>query len=238
MVGNGMRAGVLAVLLGLGAGGCDMLDFDVNLAPQSFRLDFGQQSGTIPTVACSDAADVCSDMPPLAVDTSSQTGMPSQVEVAAGCDTSSGQCYAQASARVAQTMSVLQGDGVVSKIERHSLGFVKIADVAYTIPVNTLTFDIPKIDIYAGPAGAVRETDPGVASVGSTQPITAGKTTTESLHLTITKDTPARSVIEDAVSNKRDFVFIAVATPRMSAGSPVPAGAVQIDIAPKLVVGP
>ena len=233
----GMRAGVLATVMGLLAGGCDMLDADVDLAPQTFKLDFGQQTGTMPTVACSAAADVCGTMPALAFDTSAQSGTPTQVDVALACDSASGTCYAQASARAAQTMSVLQGDGVGSKIERHSLWLVKSADVAYTVPVNTLTFDIPHVDLYAGPAGSTRETDPGVALLGSTQPFKAGTTVTDQVHLAI-GDTPGRSVIEDAVSNKRDFVFIAVASPRLSAGSPVPAGAVQIDVAPKLVVGP
>jgi len=44
-------------------------------------------------------------------------------------------------------------------------------------------------------------------------------------------------VIEHAVENKQDFVFIVVASPRMNAGSTVPAGAIQIDIAPKLTIG-
>ena len=237
MAAVGMRAGVLATVLGLLAGGCDVLDFDVDLAPQTFKLDFGQQTGRMPTVACSAAADVCGNMAALAFDAAAPSGTPTGVDVAVACDNAAGTCYAQASARAAQTMKVLQGDGVGSKIERHSLWLVKSADVAYTIPVNTLTFDIPHVDLYAGPAGATRETDPGVALLGSTQPIKAGTAITEQTHVGI-GDTPGRSVIEDAISNKHDFVFIAVASPRLSAGNPVPAGAVQIDVAPKLVVGP
>ena len=104
--------------------------------------------------------------------------------------------------------------------------------MAYTIPANTLTFDIPQIDIYAGPSGARRETDPGVAFVGSTQAIAAGTVVTDPLHVTITKDTPARPVIEHAIENKQEFVFIVVANPRLDAGAPIPAGAVQIDVSP------
>ena len=43
--------------------------------------------------------------------------------------------------------------------------------------------------------------------------------------MTINDDAPARPVIEHAVENKQDFVFIVVASPRMNAGNPVPAGA-------------
>jgi hypothetical protein len=233
----GWRAGVLATLLGVGAGGCDVFDFTVDLSAQTFTLDFGQQSGTIPTVACGETADVCGTTLAVNVDTSSMAGVPSDVEVALGCDDSSGFCFAQASARAAQTIGVLQGDDLGDKIARNGTSFVQEVDVAYTIPLNTLTFDIPQVDVYAGPAGSTRETDPGVAFVGSTQPIAAGVTTSEAQHIMITDDTPARPVIEDAIENKRDFVFIVVAQPRLTAGSPVPAGAVQIDVQPSVTIG-
>jgi hypothetical protein len=239
--GRTRRLGFFAALLIAAAAGCstDILDVDVDLATQSFALDFGQQSGTIPTASCNDTIvqQVCASAPPIAVDTSSTTGVPSDVEVQLGCDAGSGQCYMQASAHASQPVDVLQDDSFSSRVERHMLSFVQLADVAYTIPVNTLTFDIPQIDIYAGPAGSTRETDPGVALVGSTQPIAAGTVVTEPLHVIIDKDTPARPVIEHAVENKQEFVFIVVAKPRLGAGAPIPAGAVQIDVAPKLVVG-
>ena len=55
--------------------------------------------------------------------------------------------------------------------------------------------------------------------------------------MTIDDDAPARPVIEHAVENKQDFVFIVVAAPRMNAGNPVPAGQIQIVVSPKLKVG-
>jgi hypothetical protein len=227
----------LAALLVVAAGGCDIFDFEVDLAPQTFRLDFGQQSGTVPTVACDATADVCGSAPTLALDTSSTTGAPSEVEVALGCDGNTGTCFAQANARVAQGVAVLQDDGFWSRVGRNALSFVQLADIGYTIPSNTLTFEVPQIDIYAGPAGSLRETDAGVAVVGSTQPIPAGTVITDEQHLVIDDGTPARGLIEDAIENKRDFVFIVVAAPRMGAGSTFPAGAVQIDIFPSLIVG-
>ena len=163
--------------------------------------------------------------------------MPSDVEVALGCDDSTDRCFAQASAHLSQPVNVLQDDAYVTRVERHALTFVHLVDVAYTIPSNTLTFEIPQIDIYAGPAGARRETDPGVAIVGSTQPIAPGTVVTDAQHITISDDTPARPLIEDAIENKQEFVFIVVANPRLEAGAPIPAGAVQIDVFPKLVVG-
>lgn len=237
MGSGGIRAGVLAVLLlGIPAG-CDVFDFTVDLQSQTFKLDFGQQSGTVPAVACDAAADVCGSTLAVNFDTSSMSGVPSDVELALGCDASSGQCYAQANARAAQTVGVLQDDDFSSKVGRNGAAFVQKVNVGYTIPSNTLTFDIPQLDVYAGPAGSVRETDPGVALLGHTQPIAAGVTTTTQLHMEISDDAPALPVIQHAIEDKKDFVFIVVASPRMDAGAAVPAGAVQIDVFPSVVVG-
>ncbi|HXU05146.1 MAG TPA: hypothetical protein VN903_29495 [Polyangia bacterium] len=217
---------------------CGIFDFDVDLQKQTFTLDFGQQTGTMPSISCDASAGACDGgAGTLNFNTSATAGVPSTVEVTLGCDDSTRLCFAQANARASQTVSVLQDDAFVTKVERHALGLVKLADIAYTIPSNTLTFDIPHVDVYAGPAGSTRETDPGVALVGTTQPIAAGTTSETAQHLIVDDNSPARPVIEHAVENKQDFVFIVVASPRVSAGSPAPAGAIQIDIAPKLTVG-
>jgi hypothetical protein len=223
------------------AGGCsaDVFDVDVALTARTFVADFGSQAGTIPTVDCTDeiAQQACGTSPPVNVDTSSATGVPSDVTVMLGCDASTNRCFAQASAHLSQPVDVLQDDAFVTRVERHALSFVQLVDVAYTIPANTLTFEMPQLDIYAGPAGSTRETDPGVAIVGSTQPIPAGTVVTEPQHITISDDTPARPLIEHAIENKQEFVFVVVANPRLEAGAPIPGGSVQIDVAPKLTIG-
>src|SRR5262245_54036585 len=209
MARGNLRAGVLAALMSV-VGACDAFDQTIQLSQQTFTLDFGQQSGTMPAVACADEPAACTPETTVNIDTSTTTGVPSTVEVAVGCDGGSGLCYAQASTRAAQTLGVLQGDNLGDKIGRNSLSFVERVNIANTIPPNTLTFDIPQIDVYAGPAGSTRETDPGVAVVGSTQPITAGTIVSEPQFVTINDDTPARPVIENAIEDQQDFVFILV----------------------------
>lgn len=227
-----------AALIAIAVASCGIFDFDVNLSKQTFTVDFGQQTGTMPAVACDSSAGACDAAASLNLDTTQASGgVPSTTAVTLGCDSTSHQCFAQVTARAVQTMAVLQDDDFSSKVARHAVSFVKVADVAYTIPSNTLTFDVPKADVYAGPAGATSETDPGVALLGSTQPIAAGTTITAPLHLIVGDNNPARSVIEHAVEHKLDFVFIVVVSPRLDAGNPVPAGAVQIVVAPKLTVG-
>ncbi len=235
MVRGTTRIRTLAGLLLAVSLGCGLFDFDVDLAQQTFTLDFGQQTGTMPAVACDASAGACTNA--ATFDASTTAGIPSTVDVTLACDTASQRCYALVNARAAQTVAVLQDNDFSSKVARHALSFVKLADVAYTMPTNTLTFDIPQANVYAGPAGSTRETDPGVALLGTTQPIKAGTPTTDAQHMIIDDDSPARPVIEHAVEHKQDFVFIVVASPRMNAGNPVPAGSIQFVVSPKLKVG-
>ena len=240
LTGAGPVAFAFALAFGF-MGGCsaDVFDVDVDLTARTFAMDFGSRSGTVPTVMCTDAVaqEVCGASPSVGANTSSATGVPSDVQVTLGCDPTTSNCFAQASAHLSQPVDVLQDDAFVTRIERHALSFVQLLDVAYTIPVNTLTFDIPQIDIYAGPAGSTRETDPGVALVGSTQPVPAGTVVNAPQHVTISDATPARPLIEHAIENKQEFVLVVVANPRLEAGAPIPAGSVQIDVSPKLTIG-
>src|SRR3954462_5662374 len=88
-------AGLTMAALG---GGCsaDVFDVDVALTARSFVADFGSQSGTIPTVACTNdvAQQACGSSPSVGVDTTSATGLPSDVQVTLGCDTGTNQCFA------------------------------------------------------------------------------------------------------------------------------------------------
>lgn len=222
---------VLAVLGSVGAGcSSDIFDLPVGLEAQSYAFDFGKAQGTIPTVACDPAAPgVCGSVPAVVVDPA--LGVPANVEISLGCDAASRRCFAQAAARVAQPMVVQAGD-----LARETISYVRFADIAYTVPVNSLTFTVPSIDVYAGPAGSQRETDPGVALVGATTSVPAGTTITTQQHLIVDDDTPARPLIEDAIRNAEEIAFIVVVTPRIDAGSAIPAGIIRVDVFPSVVV--
>ena len=235
------RAGVLALVVAGGIGGCsaDVFDLNVDLGARSFALDFGQPSGTIPTVTCDEAIaqEVCGSSPSAAVDTSSTTGVPSDVVVALGCDDSTDRCFAQASAHLSQPVNVLQDDAY-----RHARRTPR-ADVR--APRRCRVHDsVQHVDVrdpadrYLCRAGrrAARDRS-GCCHRGQHATGRRGTVVTDAQHVTISDDTPARPLIEDAIENKQEFVFIVVANPRLEAGAPIPAGAVQIDVFPKLVVG-
>jgi hypothetical protein len=214
----------------------DVLDVDVDLAPHAFPADFGPPSNnTIPIVTCdATMAGVCGGNQTLAVTTSD--GSP-DVSVNLGCDSSTSRCFAQAHARMTYGLDVLQDDAFITRVERHVIPVVRVVDIAYTIPNNTLTFEIPQVDVYVGPAGTHAETDADVVLVDSIRPIAAGLPVTDARHLTLAANSDARTLIESSIQNKETFVFVVVTAPRLEAGAPVPSGAFEIDIFPKVTLG-
>jgi hypothetical protein len=220
------------------ANGCsrDVFDVTVDLHTQNYRADFGAATGTIPVVTC-DAATPATCSEGTVVEVTAPTGAgPADVELSTGCDAATSRCFVQASARVAYAVDVLQDDGFTSKVARRAVEFVRVADVAYAVSMNSLTFDVPQIDIYVGPAGITRETDPGVVAVGSTPPLPAGTLLGDG-HLTVDDASPARATIEDDIRNQRPLTFLIVLSPQIEAGAAVPAGAIQVDVSPTLLIG-
>jgi hypothetical protein len=228
-----------AVLL-IGAGACnsDILDVDVDLQEQSTTFNFGSAQGTVPTVTCdpTQPTTVCSDATVAAGQPDPSTGVTNfQIE----CDPSTDLCFAQATGTVTYPVNVLQDNDFVTKIERRSVVIVRALDLAYAVPANSLTFDVPAIQISVGPSGSTASTDPGVVPVGTTTPFSAGTTFGDSTpqHLVITDDSAARTFIEQTIMNQQTLVFIATFTPRLESGAALPAGSMQLDLLPHLTLG-
>ena len=221
----------------LGSGcGSDIFDVDVDLQKQVYTTDFGATQGTLPVIPCDvSAPQTCGAGIALAPVESSGV----RADVQLGCDGTSLQCFAQAHLVGTNAVNVLQDDAFVTKVERRSVTIVRKADLTYQIPVNTLTFDIPEIQIFVGPAGSTSETDPGVVSVGVTGRLTAGTTldAASAGHVVVADKSPAHDFIQSSIIDKQTLVFLLVADPRMDAGAAMPAGALEIDLIPKLTVG-
>jgi hypothetical protein len=236
------RAAIGAALLGClvtagGACSSDILDVDVNLSRQSYSADFGTAQGTIPTVTCDPAQpDVCgASAGAVQVDGTSGAGATVQL----GCDGASQRCFAEAHATITTPVDVLQDQDFVTKVERRSVVIVRALDIIYAVPVNSLTFDVPEILISVGPAGSTSAGDPGVVPVGTTSPLAAGVTLDDAAarHLVIADGSPARGFIESSIMNQQTLVFIATLSPRLEAGAAIPAGALQVDLLPRLTLG-
>lgn len=209
---------------------CNSNIFDVNLAlePSTFTADFGPATGTIPAITCSpDAPEICGTGEVLS--TTTPEGFPAEVSIANGCDPATSSCFAQARARFVLPIDPPQ--------DTSGSSFVRAVDIGYTMPANTLNFDIPAVAVYVGPAGSLTEGDAGVVFVDTIPGFAAGTTFADQRHLVLPAGSPALSVVQTAVQNQMQFVFILVATPRLEAGQPVPAGAFEIDLFPTVQVG-
>src|SRR3569623_2630108 len=230
------RLTVLCLAAGGALAGCNANIFDVSvaLAHQSYPIDFGNATGTIPSTPCNGgAATVCGN---------SQTVMlynnAGQVMINLACDSAKNLCYAQANATAATTVDVLQDDSFTIAVGRRAVAAVRMLDVQYTVPTNTTTFAIPEVDVYVGPAGARTSPASGVVMVDKIPSLAAGTTITGSPHhLTIADGSPARDLIKTNIRNEAPIVYLVSARPRLEAGAPVPAGKVVVAVPPLMGLG-
>jgi len=233
-------AAAALLLFGLVSGCGDFFDVEVDMPKQVFAVNFGSTQGTVPQVPCDPAgADSCAvgSGDALAAILERVTTPNLAVSVAPRCDGGSKNCYAQASATAASSVTVLQDDDVSTKIARGGLFLVRSVDLAYTAPTNSLTFGVPAATVYVGPAGSAHPSDAGVVRVGNLVPLTAGAPLTSERHLMIDDDSSGRSVVEKSIHDQSPFVFLLVIAPRFDAGAPVPAGTLEVHLTPHVLVG-
>lgn len=124
-------------------------------------------------------------------------------------------------------------------VRRKAVSLVRMVDIAHAVPTNTTTFEMPRIDLYVGPAEARAPGDAGVVAVDSVPPIPAGHAIAQSEagHLTIADDSPAHALIESRIKAKTPFTFLLAVTPRLESGTPVPAGRMEVVLQPLLGLG-
>ena len=218
------------------ASGCspDIFDISVELTAETFPINFGNATGTIPSVAC-DPQDpgLCGSGQVIALNDGA-----GEAQIDVGCNAPTSRCYADVDARLSYVVDVLRDESFTSKVARKTVTLVRMLDVAYTIPTNTTTFTVPQIDVYVGPAGTSTATDPGVYLVASVPPIPAGTTIVDKPgHLTIADGSPGRDLIEKNICGKTPFVFVLTLAPRLESGDLVPAGQLDVHLQPLLGLG-
>jgi hypothetical protein len=233
-----MAAGLAALALGSGCS-MDIFDVDVDLPSASFAVDFGSLHGTIPAIPCNaSAAAPCSvaGMNAFALGDTGATG-PVDARITARCDAARAQCFAEASARMAVTLNTVMGDDFGAKVARRGVKFVRGIDVRYVVTANSLTFDLPEVSVYVGPPGTHVETDPGVAAAGHMGPVTAGAPSATVEHLFVEDGTPAHTLVQQSVRSQSQFVLMLTCAPRIDAGAALPAGALQVEVFPRVTLG-
>ncbi len=244
-----IRAGLMAFALAslaIAAGCGDLAGADIHLASTALGADFGTQAGSIPPLACSAAsASACSGVPAPAGVSGWQVG----------CDTSAGQCFGQADLRIQQTVTAADPSSFDSAVGKQAVHYLESIDIAYTIPTNTLTFALAKIQLYVvqnpitgsggsgAPEGGVvveqapASSPPGDVLVGNVAPLAAGQVVGAERHLSLDGSDPAFTTISSQVEAGQDLVLALVVTPRVVASGRLPAGAIQVVCAPTLHFG-
>ena len=236
-----IRAWLAALALALASlsAGCDLAGADVVLAPASLIADFGTAPGTIPPLACSGSnASACTAVPAPSGVTGWQVG----------CDAAAGQCFGQADLRIQQVVGSSDPSSFDSAVGRQAVRYLRSVDIAYTIPTNTLTFALAKIQLYvvqnpststsaASDGGVVVEQAPASPVdllLGNVDPLAPRQVVSDARHLSLDGGSPAFAAISSQVEAGQDLTLALVVSPRVVAGAPFPAGAVDVVCQPTL----
>lgn len=226
---------VAATLIVTASSGCDLLDeattFPFCAPSQQVAFDSSQigltaSGATIPDVACNPSANDC-EQAGAALGCSGGT-YDCTVTCVAPAGSSSGSCEVTAS--FSQVIPVDISSQVSSQTQANALSKVTLTGITYGVQANDLNFDTPAIDIYVGPGSATTVTDPGVALLGTIEPIAAGDTFASK---TMQTEAAGRTTLTELVKDYRNaFHVIVVAQPHFSAGQDLPTGALQMEITP------
>jgi len=216
------------MLLALAAGGCGTTEQDQKLGTQTFQYMIpasGLPAGfALPPIPCSDAA-ICNTFLKQA-----NIQVPGLTPVCAagtcGADLKLTILYViDASSDPAFTLGIAQG-------EADSMRDVKMT---YGI-TSTVNLAIDQIDVYAGADGLRGPADPRSNYLGTVGPVAAMGSIAYSPdnYLLIADGTPPHTQFINYAKhpeNKFDVLMVAT-TPRLKAGDPIPAGAIEIQMIP------
>jgi hypothetical protein len=220
----------MAALAGGAGGGCggDVFDVDVPLSTQSFVHDFGPSAGAIPQLGCGAPDDAtCASLATMFAAAASSG-------VRFGCDVGAAQCFGETDVRVAVPVQTAVSGVFDGVIQRQAIDLVRTIDIAYTIPVNTLTFSVPDVSVFVSGGDDSGESDDLlIDTIGS---VSAGQIVTAPRHLIITEGSPAHAAIESALLDAGPLTFAVVMSPRFTAGTALPGGKIEVDLQPTVEV--
>jgi hypothetical protein len=219
----------------LGLVGCGLISTDItrltfDLPTETYTFDTAQwnippvlQGAAFPSIACTTDNDCCT------------------LGAAAGLDCTmttlacmSGSCAAEFPESQA-TMVNLSTQVMPSLSSYTSLVSISISSIKYTVRSNSLNVAIPPLSIYLAKMGVTSPTDPGAQLFGTVPSIAAGSTPTGNVQL----EPNAAATFQTFTSDlKTPFEIITAATVVIGAGTPVPTGAITIDVTGALSAQP
>jgi len=224
-----------SVLAVLGLVGCGLISTDItrltfDLPTETYTFDTAQwnippalQGAAFPSIACTTDNDCCT--------LGSLAGLDCTMTKLACM---SGACAAELPESQATPIN-LSTDVKPSLSQYTSLVSISISSIKYTVRSNSLNVDVPPLSIYLAPQGVTDPTDSRAQLFGTVPSIAAGTTPTGNVQLV----SNAAAEFQMFTSNlATPFEIITAATVVIGAGTPVPTGAITIDVTGALSAQP
>jgi hypothetical protein len=215
-----------SAIAALGLVGCGLISSDItkitfDLPTETYTFDTAQwnippalQGMSFPSIPCTTANDCCT------------------LGAAAGLDCTMLACMAGSCADqvpVSQATSINLSTDVMPSLSSYtSLVSISISRITYTVKSNTLNVDTPPLSIYLAPDGVTDPNDSRAQLFGTVPAIAAmDKPPTANVQLV----SNAASVFQMFTGNlSTPFEIITAATVVIGGGTPVPSGAITIDV--------
>lgn len=232
----------LAGLSALGAAGigcglisADILDITFKLSTVSYAPDFGNSTGTVPIVQCTNMPTACSqaaDQVKTQVQNATATGR---------CDMAvqPAQCVVDLGVALTYPITLANDQSFATSVGGKLVSAVRSIQLDYAIPSNTTNLALPEMQLYIGPQNAKSPTDKDVVFIDKIPPLAKGMTLPAGQRsIKIADGTQARERFVYYVQNPTTpFVLLLTAAPTVKGGEPVPAGKLDLKITPVFTVG-
>ncbi len=211
--------------------GCGTFSYPYEFEPENFAQDFGSQTGNLPDGDCTQAPSLCSTAASLV---SGSTGT---------CDGATKKCVITYDFRQVQEIDLDKQASFPPQVLNSGLvSLVKIDQVRYWTPTNTLSFATPPIDVYFGPKGTQKESDVGAIKIATLDPLAAATPTACVMGQPVgDKKSACKMKLTDAGRNalsvfakdfKTNFEALLVAHIVVHSGDAIPAGKLNLSVQP------
>jgi len=226
----------LAFATGCGLINSDLAKVSFDLPPKTYTFDTSQADwngpmtgtfATVPAIACSTDADCC----PVTI---SAAGLDCTMLT---CDAASGTCaFAVVVQSPPQMINLKNEANLPSSIANQSVLDITVNKLTYDVNQNSLNVNLPPVELFLGPQGSTKTTDPGVVKFATVPSIPASTPLTNG---NIPVDPAANTVFENiGMHLGTPFVFLAQTRVVIPGGTPAPTGALTLTIKGQLSAKP
>jgi len=222
-------AGSLLSACGLISSDVATIMFDLPVRTYSFdtaQAGWNLPPASLPVIACSDDQICCTAAQLAGVDCGTVI-----------CDAASATCALKVTVETSpQSINLKSEVPQLSSLGNQTFIDVTISRITYDVTSNTLNVDLPEVEIYVAPQGTTSTSDPNAAKFG-TVPVTRAGTTISGGSVALD---PAgqKALVGFAHDFGTPFVLIGKTVVIVPGGTPLPMGAIDIDIKGQLSAKP